>query len=37
LSVGGSIKARQGAGGTALPRVLDQITALRKLAPKKNA
>ena len=37
LSVGGSIKARLGAGGTALPRVLDQITALRKLAPKKNA
>ena len=37
LSVGGSIKARQGAGGTALPRVLDQITALRKLAPKRNA
>ena len=36
LSVGGSIKARQGAGGTALPRVLDQITALRKLAPKRN-
>lgn len=37
LSVGGSIKARQGAGATALPRVLDQITALRKLAPKRNA
>lgn len=36
LSVGGSIKARQGAGATALPRVLDQITALRKIAPKKN-
>ncbi len=36
LSVGGSIKARQGAGGTALPRVLDQITVLRKLAPKRN-
>jgi argininosuccinate lyase len=37
LSVGGSIKARQGAGGTALPRVLEQITALRKIAPKRNA
>ena len=37
LSVGGSIKARQGAGGTALPRVLDQIAALRKLAPKRTA
>ena len=37
LSVGGSIKARTGAGATALPRVLDQITALRKIAPKRNA
>ena len=37
LSVGGSIKARTGAGATALPRVLDQIAALRKLAPKRNA
>ncbi|MFM1973307.1 MAG: hypothetical protein RLZZ345_391 [Actinomycetota bacterium] len=37
LSVGGSIKSRQGAGGTALPRVLDQIAALRKIAPKRNA
>ena len=37
LSVGGSIKARQGAGGTALPRVLDQIAVLRKLAPKRNS
>jgi argininosuccinate lyase len=37
LTVGGSIKARQGAGGTALPRVLEQIQALRKIAPKKNA
>jgi argininosuccinate lyase len=36
LSVGGSIKARLGAGGTALPRVLDQIAVLRKLAPKRN-
>jgi len=31
LSVQGSIRARLGAGGTALPRVLDQISALRKL------
>lgn len=37
LSVGGSIKARTGAGATALPRVLDQITALRKIALKRNA
>lgn len=37
LSVGGSIKARAGAGGTALPRVLEQITALRKIAPKREA
>ncbi len=37
LTVGGSIKARQGAGGTALPRVLEQIQALRKIAPKKTA
>jgi argininosuccinate lyase len=32
LSVAGSIKARSGAGGTALPRVLEQITALKKLS-----
>ena len=37
LSVGGSIKARAGAGGTALPRVLEQIAVLRKLAPKAGA
>ena len=37
LSVGGSIKARTGAGATALPRVLEQVTALRKIAPKRNA
>jgi len=37
LSVGGSIKARAGAGGTALPRVLEQIAALRKIAPKREA
>ena len=36
LSVGGSIKSRLGAGGTALPRVLDQIAVLRKLAPKRG-
>ena len=37
LTVGGSIKARAGAGGTALPRVLEQIAALRKIAPKAGA
>lgn len=37
LTVGGSIKARAGAGGTALPRVLEQITALRSIAPKRTA
>ena len=37
LTVGGSIKARAGAGGTALPRVLEQISALRKIAPKREA
>lgn len=37
LTVGGSIKARAGAGGTALPRVLDQIASLRKLTPKRGA
>jgi argininosuccinate lyase len=30
LSVTGSIKSRSGAGGTALPRVLEQISELRK-------
>ena len=30
LSVSGSIKSRSGAGGTALPRVLEQISELRK-------
>jgi argininosuccinate lyase len=30
LSVSGSIKSRSGLGGTALPRVLDQISELRK-------
>ena len=37
LTVGGSIRARAGAGGTALPRVLDQIAALRKFAPKRES
>ena len=39
LTVGGSIRASAaaaGAGGTALPRVLDQIAALRKFAPKRE-
>jgi len=36
LSVSGSIKSRTGAGGTAVPRVLDQISALRKLVPNTN-
>ena len=31
LTVQGSIRARSGAGGTALPRVLEQITGIRKL------
>jgi len=34
LSVSGSIKSRDGAGGTALPRVLDQLMELRKIAPR---
>ena len=33
LSVAGSIKARTGAGGTSVARVLDQISALRRLVP----
>lgn len=33
LSVSGSIKARSGAGGTSVSRVLDQISALRRLVP----
>jgi argininosuccinate lyase len=36
LSVNGSIKSRTGAGGTAVPRVLDQLSALRKLLPTSN-
>lgn len=35
LSVSGSIRARAGAGGTALPRVLEQVTALRKFSVKR--
>ncbi len=37
LSVDGSIRSRVGAGGTALPRVIEQISALRKLVAKKEA
>jgi len=37
LSVDGSIRSRSGAGGTALPRVLEQIANLRKLVGKKDA
>jgi argininosuccinate lyase len=36
LSVDGSIRSRSGAGGTALPRVLEQIANLRKLVGKKD-
>ncbi len=36
LSVSGSIRSRTGTGGTAVPRVLDQISALRKLVPSEN-
>jgi argininosuccinate lyase len=32
LTVQGSIRARSGAGGTALPRVIEQLSALRKIA-----
>ena len=35
LSVSGSIKSRSGAGGTSLPRVLEQITELQKSWVKK--
>ena len=37
LTVAGSIKSRSGAGGTALPRVLDQISAIRRIIPKREA
>ncbi|NDC48435.1 MAG: argininosuccinate lyase [Micrococcales bacterium] len=33
LNVSGSIKSRSGAGGTSVSRVLDQISALRRLVP----
>jgi argininosuccinate lyase len=36
LNVTGSIKARSGAGGTSVARVLDQISALRRLVPGGN-
>jgi argininosuccinate lyase len=36
LSVSGSIRSRTGTGGTSVPRVLDQISALRKLVPSEN-
>lgn len=36
LTVTGAIKARAGAGGTALSEVLGQLIALRKVAPKRN-
>lgn len=37
LTVDGSIRSRTGAGGTALPRVIEQIASLRKLLIKKEA
>ncbi|MEY4000219.1 MAG: hypothetical protein RLZZ626_574 [Actinomycetota bacterium] len=37
LTVAGSIRARSGAGGTALPRVLEQIAVLKKFVAKKEA
>ena len=37
LSVDGSIRSRTGAGGTALPRVIEQIATLRKLVATKEA
>ncbi len=37
LTVDGSIRSRTGAGGTALPRVIEQIASLRKLLTKKDA
>ena len=36
LTVTGAIKARSGSGGTALPEVLSQLIALRKIAPKRK-
>lgn len=37
LSVAGSIKARAGVGGTAMPRVIEQLTDLRKFLNARNA
>ena len=37
LTVTGAIKARSGAGGTALSEVLSQLIALRKIAPKRSS
>ncbi len=37
LTVDGSIRSRTGAGGTALPRVIEQISALRKLLARREA
>jgi argininosuccinate lyase len=36
-SVGAAIAARDGAGGTALSQVLEQLLAIRKLAPRREA
>ncbi len=36
LTVDGSIRARSGAGGTALPRVLEQIATLRKFVARRE-
>ena len=37
LKVSGSIEARNGAGGTSSSQVIDQLVALRKLAPHRRA
>ena len=37
LKVSGSIEARNGAGGTSSSQVIDQLVALRKLAPHRSA
>jgi len=36
MSVTSAVKSRDGAGGTALPQVLEQLLALRKLAPRRQ-
>jgi argininosuccinate lyase len=36
LTVDGSIRSRTGAGGTALPRVIEQISALRKMIARRE-